>query len=384
MLNLKLAHPASAGAFESSYDKTQSSTSPYLMSWQAIAQQDGLLVQNEQQIMMAGSWLLGLLAAASLAVLVGGRMAGQARRVGLLKAAGGTPRLIATVLLAQYLVLALIAAAAGLAAGWLLAPLLISPAAGLLGTVAAPPHTLATAGVVVVAALAVAVVATLVPAVRAARTSTVRALADSARPPRRRPWLIALSAHLPVPMLLGVRVAARRPCRIALSVPSIAVTVSGIVAVLSAHAQLDGQQSGASAGLGDPYASRINQVMLVITVMLVAFAAVNAVFITRATVQDWRHSSAVTRALGATPRQVSAGLSAAQLLPALAGAILGIPGGILLIAAVSNAGQGSGPPAPWLIAVVLGTLIVVAGLTAIPARIGARRPVAEILQSETA
>ncbi len=58
------------------------------MSWQAISQQDGLLVQNEQQIMMAGSWLLGLLAAASLAVLVGGRMAAQARRVGLLKAAG--------------------------------------------------------------------------------------------------------------------------------------------------------------------------------------------------------------------------------------------------------------------------------------------------------
>jgi hypothetical protein len=52
------------------------------MSWQAISQQDCLLVQNEQQIMMAGSWLLGLLgllAAASLAVLVGDRMAAQAR-----------------------------------------------------------------------------------------------------------------------------------------------------------------------------------------------------------------------------------------------------------------------------------------------------------------
>jgi putative ABC transport system permease protein len=42
------------------------------------------------------------------------------------------------------------------------------------------------------------------------------------------------------------------------------------------------------------------------------------------------------------------------------------------------------PPAWALVAVVLGTLVVVAGLTAIPARIGARRPVAEILQSETA
>jgi hypothetical protein len=36
------------------------------------------------------------------------------------------------------------------------------------------------------------------------------------------------------------------------------------------------------------------------------------------------------------------------------------------------------------VAVVLLTLIVVALLTAIPARIGARRPVAEVLQAETA
>lgn len=36
------------------------------------------------------------------------------------------------------------------------------------------------------------------------------------------------------------------------------------------------------------------------------------------------------------------------------------------------------------LAVVAGILLVVAGLTAIPARIGARRPVAGILQSELA
>ena len=39
--------------------------------------------------------------------------------------------------------------------------------------------------------------------------------------------------------------------------------------------------------------------LLIVTVMLVALAAVNAIFITRATVQDSRHTSAVTRALGA-------------------------------------------------------------------------------------
>jgi ABC-type antimicrobial peptide transport system permease subunit len=79
---------------------------------------------------------------------------------------------------------------------------------------------------------------------------------------------------------------------------------------------------------------------------------------------------------------VSAGLSAAQLLPALVGAILGIPGGIGLFAAVGD--STTLPPLWQLLAVVPATVLVVAGLTAIPARIGARRPVAEILQSELA
>lgn len=40
------------------------------------------------------------------------------------------------------------------------------------------------------------------------------------------------------------------------------------------------------------------------------------------------------------------------------------------------------PPAWSLAAVTLGTLIVVAGLAAIPARIGARQPVAQALRAD--
>ena len=40
------------------------------------------------------------------------------------------------------------------------------------------------------------------------------------------------------------------------------------------------------------------------------------------------------------------------------------------------------PPVPWLAAAVLGTVLVVAALTSVPARIGLRRPVAEMLQTE--
>jgi hypothetical protein len=46
--------------------------------------------------------------------------------------------------------------------------------------------------------------------------------------------------------------------------------------------------------------------------------------------------------------------------------------------------NGSLPPALWLVGAVLGALLVIAGLTVVPARMGARQPVAEVLQSEAA
>lgn len=397
VLNLKLANPAGAEAFANRFTAggsySNNTGGPFLIPWQQVSRQDGLLVKTEQGILLVGSALLALLAIGSLAILVGGRMAEQLRRVGLLKAVGGTPALIAGVLLTEYLALAVVAAAVGLAVGRLAAPLLTSPGAALLGSAGAPQLTVATVGMVVAVALAVAGLATFFPAIRAARTSTVDALADAARPPRRRGWLIRRSARLPVPLLLAVRVAARRPRRVMLSALSIAVTVSGIVALLFAHATLAASQFGESAGSANlnlfdvGFASknaREDQVLLIVTIMLVALAAVNAIFITQATVQDTRYTSAVTRALGATPQQVTAGLAAAQILPAVAGAVVGIPGGFALFSVASQGGSASQPPAWWLISVVLGTVIVVAGLTSIPARIGARRPVAGVLQSETA
>ncbi|HEY5989112.1 MAG TPA: hypothetical protein VIV12_22435 [Streptosporangiaceae bacterium] len=88
---------------------------------------------------------------------------------------------------------------------------------------------------------------------------------------------------------------------------------------------------------------------------------------------------------GATPAQITTGLSVAQLLPALAGALLGIPGGIGIYDAAKNGpGATTIPPALWLAVMVVVTLLAVAVPTAIPARIGARRSAAEVLQAESA
>jgi putative ABC transport system permease protein len=376
VLNLRLTDPADAPAFVDAH--SPSGWDPlFLASWQDIRHTYGEFVRGAQEALVTFSTLLTLLAVASVAILVGGRMADRTRRVGLLKAVGGTPRLVAFVLLAEYMVLALVAAAAGLAAGWLAAPSLGDPGAGLLGSAGAPSITMSTVGVVTAVALGVAVLASSVSAVRAARTSTVHALVDSVRRPRRTLWLIALSARLPVPLLLGLRVIARRPRRVLLGLASIAVTVSGIVAVQAGRAAMAADWDGPSSL--DPQAGRANQVLLVITVMLVVLAAVNAIVITGAAALDARHASALARALGATPGEVSAGLSAAQLLPALAGAVLGIAGGLALWATI---GDEHDPAYGQLLAVVPVTVLVVAALTTVPARLAARRPVTETLRTE--
>jgi len=221
----------------------------------------------------------------------------------------------------------------------------------------------------------VAIVATFMPAIRAARQSTVAALDDSARPPRRSELVISLSSHLPATLLLGVRLAARRPRRLLLSVFSVAVTTSGLVAVLIVHAR------SATWSLSP----QVLQATTLISVMLCVLAAVNATFIAWTTALETRHSAALARALGATPNRITTGLSIAFVPPALLGALLGIAGGIgIYDGARSGGGSAALPPVLWLLAMVVLTLVAIAVLTAIPTRIGARRPAAEVLQAEAA
>ncbi len=397
MLNLKLGNPADADAFAQQHfvpppqpSGSSALTPPYLgpmySTWDGIASADALLVQDAQSVLEPGALLLALIAIASVTVLVGRRLSEYARRVGLLKAVGGTPGTVAAMFLAENLALALLAAVAGLVAGSLAAPLLTNPGAALVGAPGAPTLTAVTVAKVVGVALAVALAATLVPAIRAARTSTVAAINDVARPPRRRGALVRMSAGLPVPVLFGLRLVGRRPRRALLTAANIAVTVTGLVAVLSFHATVNSKLgtggSMMAGGLSDPVVTRDEQMLTVITILLVVLAALNAIFTTWATVIDARRASALMRALGARDTQVGSGLVVAQVLAALPGAIAGVPLGIGLFAAVVK--NGSVPPVSWLAAAVFGALIAMAALTVIPARLGSRQPVAEVLQAEAA
>ncbi|MFF5292755.1 FtsX-like permease family protein [Paractinoplanes globisporus] len=381
LIDLRLSDPSSAPAFAAAHGTLPGpgASGPFVLSWQQIRDADAGVTRSAQAALQVGAVLLALLAVAGLAVLAGRRTLEQTRRVGLLKAVGGTPALIALVLLVEHVALALLAAGAGLGLGRVLAGRFTGPGAGLLGSPGPVSLTGATVAVVFTAALLVALAATLLPALRSARSATITALEAPARTPRRDGRLIALSAGLPVPLLLGLRLIGRRPGRAVLSVLSTAVTVTGLVAILTS-ATVAGRDTG---GLHNLRTERLTQVTATITVMLLVLAAVNIVFLTSATVADARHTSAVARAFGATPSQVAGGLSAAQVVPAGLGALVGAPAGLIVYRLVTRTSLTMPSPA-GLAAVLVGVVLAVVVCTAIPAGIGARRPVADVLSADTA
>lgn len=376
---LKLHDPSTAPAFAARYNSGGPPDGrAELNPWQDIAARQAEQLTNERTAVVFGSTLLVILALATLVVLVGGRMSDEVRRVGMLKAAGATPGFVARLLLASYLAIGLVAAVVGLGAGHLLTPRLVTLSAGLLGHVGATSVTTTDVVAVIGSVLTLVVIAATVPAWRAARTSTVLALADGGRTPRRRGTLLALSARLPTPALLGLRLTARRPRRAALTSLSVAVAVCGSTVVLYAQSSLHAER-GNAGGPADPQVAQIHTVTTTLSLLLAVMAAVNLVFVTRASAVDARRMLAVTRALGISPTQAAAGLGIAQLLPAVAGLVLGGAAGSVIFHALSSSNPAT-PSTAQLAGLALLTFALSVALTAVPARLEARRPIAEILR----
>ncbi|TMR96596.1 ABC transporter permease [Nonomuraea basaltis] len=379
-VDLKLRDPAATEAFLDAYRAPTFRVN--IRTWQFTATHDTVILRNSQPILVVGSWLLSFLAITGVAALAAGRAVEQTRRAGPLKAVGATPGLIATVLLTEYLALALVGDALGLVIARLTVPAIASPTASRIGDAVGP--TGATVAMATVLAVVVAVLSTLRPTLRAMRTATVTALTATAHQPRHRPWLTALSALLPTPLLLGLRLTARRPGRAVLQACSTATTMIAIVALLTLYAQPErGYGLDGSSALPNLRGEHDRQLMLAVTILLIALAVVNTITLTWTTAIEAEANMAIARTLGATPGQISAGLSTAQLLPSLPGAIIGIPLGIGLLSLFA-ARNSTEPPSSWLLGAALATLLTTAALTALPARLAARRPVAQTLSAETA
>ena len=169
-----------------------------------------------------------------------------------------------------------------------------------------------------------------------------------------------------------------------LTFASVAITTTTIVAVLSVHAH-EGLGPSGMLQFSIPYnpnSVNTDAILLVVTVVLVLLAIVNALVITWATSVDSRKPLGIARALGAMTAQLSGGLSTALLIPAVPGAIAGIPLGLLFVTAASHGSHATTPSVLWLVGICLGVMVAIGVLAAIPARIEARRAAVDVLQSD--
>ncbi len=155
---LRLADPSVAAAFtERAAAGFRQQAGLYFETWQD--QRDNALgdAQGTQVIVTMFTILLLIVAFVVVGILVGARASDQHREIGLLKAAGFTPRQVGAVFALESTALGLVAAALGFALGMILAPRLAAPSAEtLLGspTIAANPWHILVASCVVLPVLA--------------------------------------------------------------------------------------------------------------------------------------------------------------------------------------------------------------------------------------
>ena len=331
---------------------------------------------------------------ATAAILVAGRMAAQIRQVGTLKAVGVTPGQVTGVLLVEYVTVALVAAAIGLAAGTLLTPPLgrLTTVLSVYGAQTAP-ITWPQAAIVVAIATGVVLLATVRPALRAVRNSTLRALSSNARPPHPAGRLVRALAKLPLspPIGLGLRSAARRRGRFLANVLGLTIGVAMVIAALALRTAVDtARDQGLSLDNPDPISlaaeiaetDRLSTLGLVIAAFLVGLALINAIVAAVFSAQDSARNHAILRAVGTTPGQIVTAFLVAHLAACLLACALGIPLGIALYSAVRGALDPIELTPLTYIATGLAVLVLYAAIAFIPARLLARRPVTPQLAYE--
>jgi putative ABC transport system permease protein len=240
-VSLRLRDRSTSRAFVADAERTAGARM-FFAEWQQ-AREDYTEDSRRMLAILSMSTLLALLAAGfTLATALGGRVIGERRRIGLLRAVGITPRGVTGLLVAHYVALAAVAAPAGLLIGRLLAPGVLDRAAIAIGAPqAAPPGPALLLGVLA-GVLALTALASAVPAWRAGRVAPVEALAlgrGGGAGHASRLARLARRLRLPVVFALGAKDAFARPARAALTVASLLLAAVLVVCAMGFEATMD-------------------------------------------------------------------------------------------------------------------------------------------------
>ena len=353
-------------------------------TWQN--QRDNALgdAQGTQVIVTIFTILLLIVAFVVVGVLAGARASEQHRQIGLLKAAGFTPRQVGIVFAVEAAALGLVAAAVGFAVGAMLAPRLAAPSAEtLLGspTVAANPWHILVAGCVV---LPVLVVAALTSTRRSTRFTVLEAIrAGSPSPPNSRLARAAVRSPMPLTIALGLKDLLARGRRALLLAAAVTLTAAMVIVVLSLEATLDAQRAFETSDVPDELlllVYTLDAVLLLITATTLVAVALLSV---RERIRDY----GVLKTVGLTPGQLSSTIVSAHAALALLASLLAIPLGVALyltLFRIAGDTTETAVIAPWwsLALIPIGTVVVVVAATSLPAWLATRIRAADALRYE--
>jgi ABC-type lipoprotein release transport system permease subunit len=382
---IRLTDPATARAFAARAAASLPPGAAFVETWEDQRAEALRDAQPAMVVLTTYTIVLLIVVFAVVAILVAARANEQHREIGLLKAVGLTPRQVTAAFALESAALGVIAVIIGFTVGALLAPQLAAPSAE---TMVGSPTTAASAWHLLFAGIPVllVLVGSARSSIRRSTRFTVLQAIQSGAPspaPRSRPARAIARAPLPVPLALGLKdLLASRQRALRLG-GAIAVTGAAIVFALSMKASLDAQTAGEVTDVTDELPALVytlDAVLLVITTTtLVAIALLSV----RERIRDF----GVLKTVGLTPREIASSLVGAHSAVALIAAILSIPIGIVLYRAVYGiAGADSKDLviAPWwaLTLVPIGTLVLVAAATSLPARLATRIPPADALRYE--
>jgi putative ABC transport system permease protein len=387
-LDLRLADPEQAESFADAHPQVND-------TWQETRSETATDIQDLAAVFGVLAIFVVVLTIGTAVILVAGRMAAQIRQVGTLKAVGVTPGQVTCVLLVEYLAVAFLATAVGLAAGSLLTPPLarVTDVLAVYGA-QTPPITWPRAATAFAVTTAVVVLATVRPALRGVRRSTLRSLASNTRPPHRPGRLVRAitGLALPVPVWLGLRGANRRRGRFLANMLGLTVGITLLIMALALHTGVEKlRQQGLSIEAPDAISraadianqGRVSSLGFTVAALLIALALINATVAAVFAAQDHARNHAIMRTIGATPGQTVTAFLVAQLTACLLACGLGIPFGIVFYESIRGGILDPiGLSALTYVATILAALTLYGLIAAIPARLLARRPITPQLAYE--
>lgn len=383
---MRLSDPARTSSFiESAYPRFPPGTVS-LISWQE--QRDEAMREADpiKLILTFYTLLILIVSVAVVAILIGARVSGQYREIGLLKTVGLTPRQVSAVFVIESTMLGVIGIVAGFVPGALLAPRLAAATATTLldsPNVAANPWHMVIAGVVI---LPVIVVSAFAAARKNTRSTVLHAIRAGTVAPvfgTRFPGALVASA-LPIPLMLGLKDLVARRNRALWLTFVIAVTGAALVVTLSLQATLDARPTGEVSDVPAELPTLVYTLDAVLAMITLSALAAVTLLSVRERIRDF----GVLRAIGLTPNQVMSSVVSAHSIIAFTASLISIPAGVGLYLAIYRLASGSSntnvvfAPWTWLIAVPILIPLATALVSSLPARLAAQIPAATAVRYE--